>query len=338
MNLITGATGLVGAHVALQLIQNNQPVVAIKRSGSDLSKTLQLFSYYSSDYQQLFNQIKWVEADVCDIYSLLDALDGITHVYHCAGFISFNSKDNKQLHQVNAEGTANIVNACLEKNIQAFCHVSSIATLHNPDITKNIDESVYWKSSPLASDYAISKYNGEREVWRGIEEGLPAVIVNPGIIFGPGFWKQSTGKLIETCYKGSPFYSNGTCGTVDVRNLATCMIDLLNKKIVNQRFILIEGNHSYKEILSLTHRFLNKKSPSIEAGKTLLTIGRALDTFRCFFTKKEPIITKATVIAALDEVSFNNLKIKSALTISFIPLEETLKFVCQLYLNEKKST
>ncbi len=338
MNLITGATGLVGAHVALQLIQNNQTVVAIKRSGSDLSKTLQLFSYYSSDYQRLFNQIKWVDADVCDIYSLLDALDGITNVYHCAGFISFNSKDKKQLHQVNAEGTANIVNACLEKKIQALCHVSSIATLHNPDITKNIDESVYWKSSPLASDYAISKYNGEREVWRGIEEGLPAVIVNPGIIFGPGFWKQSTGKLIETCYKGSPFYTNGSCGTIDVRDLATYMIELLNQKILNQRFILTEGNHSYKEILSLTHNFLNKKLPSIEAGKALLTIAKGLDAFRCFFTKKEPIITKATIIGALEEMSFNNHKIKTALDIPFIPLEETLKFICHLYLSDKKNT
>ena len=191
MNLITGATGIVGAHVALQLLLQNKPVVAIKREGSDVSKTKKLFSYYTSEADVLFNKIKWINADLNDIYSLLDALDGIETVYHCAGFVSFNSKDNKQMHRVNSDGTANMVNACLEKNIKAFCHVSSIATLQNPDIKKNIDETVYWKSSPYASDYAISKYNGEREVWRGIEEGLNAVIVNPGIILSPGFWSQS---------------------------------------------------------------------------------------------------------------------------------------------------
>jgi dihydroflavonol-4-reductase len=250
MNLITGATGLVGAHVALQLLQQNKSVVAIKRDVSDISKTKKLFSYYTSDANILFNKIKWVDADVCDIYSLLDALEGIETVYHCAGFVSFNSKDNKQMHRINAEGTANVVNACLEKNIKALCHVSSIATLQNPDITKNIDESVYWKSSPNASDYAISKYNGEREVWRGTEEGLNAVIVNPGIILGPGFWHQSSGKLIETCYKGNPFYTNGSSATIDAKDVASCMIQLTEKKEFSKRFVLIENNYSFKEILS----------------------------------------------------------------------------------------
>jgi nucleoside-diphosphate-sugar epimerase len=136
MNLITGATGLVGAHVALQLLQENKLVVAIKREGSDIIKTKKLFSHYTADADTLFNKIKWIDADVCDIYSLLEALEGVNTVYHCAGFVSFNSKDNKQMHRINSEGTANVVNACLEKKVNALCHVSSIATLQNPDITK----------------------------------------------------------------------------------------------------------------------------------------------------------------------------------------------------------
>jgi nucleoside-diphosphate-sugar epimerase len=267
MNLITGATGLVGAHVALQLLQENKLVVAIKREGSDISKTKKLFSYYTSDANILFNKIKWVDADVCDIYSLLEALEGVNTVYHCAGFVSFNSKDNKQMHRINAEGTANVVNACLEKKINALCHVSSIATLQNPDITKNIDESVYWKSSPNASDYAISKYNGEREVWRGIEEGLNAVIVNPGIILGPGFWHQSSGKLIEASYKGNPFYTKGSSATIDARDVASCMIQLTEKKEFSKRFVLIENNYSFKEILSLVHKALGKKNQVLKQEK-----------------------------------------------------------------------
>jgi nucleoside-diphosphate-sugar epimerase len=84
MNLITGATGLVGSHVALQLLQLNMPVFAIKRQESDVLKTKKLFSYYTSDAAVLFDKIKWIDADVCDIYSILDALEGIETVYHCS--------------------------------------------------------------------------------------------------------------------------------------------------------------------------------------------------------------------------------------------------------------
>ncbi len=337
MNLITGATGLVGAHVALQLLQQNKSVTAIKREGSDVLKTKKLFSYYTSDSEVLFNKIKWIDTDVCDIYSLLEALEGITTVYHCAGFVSFNAKDGKQMHRINSEGTANVVNACLEKNIKALCHVSSIATLQNPDITKNIDESVYWKSSPNASDYAISKYNGEREVWRGTEEGLNAVIVNPGIILGPGFWYQSSGKLIETCFKGNPFYTNGSSATIDARDVAACMIQLTEKKEFSKRFVLIENNYSFKEILSQVHIALGKKEPTIEAGKLMLTIGKWVDSWRSFITGKEKLITKATVIAGLDSNSYNNSKVKTTLNYQFISFQNTVQFVCNAFLNDIKN-
>lgn len=337
MNLITGATGIVGAHVALRLLQHNKQVVAIKRQGSDVSKTKKLFSYYTTDAEQLFQKIKWVEADVCDIYSLLDALEGVETVYHCAGFVSFNSKDNKQMHRINSEGTANIVNACLEKKIKALCHVSSIATLQNPDIKTNIDESVYWKSSPSASDYAISKYNGEREVWRGSEEGLNVVIVNPGIILSPGFWTQSSGKLIQTCYNGNPFYTKGSGASIDAKDVADCMVKLTESEQFNQRFILIENNYSFKDILSSLHLAFGKKAPTIEAGKFTLMMGRCMDAIRSKLSGKEQLITKETVIAGLDKNSYSNERVKKTLNYQFTPLKETARFVCQSYLNDIKN-
>ena len=334
MNLITGATGLVGAHVALQLLQQGKSVVAIKRVGSDVLKTKKLFSYYTPDAEILFNKIKWVDADISDIYSLLDALEGVETVYHCAGFVSFNRNHKKLIHKINTVGTANVVNACLEKKTKALCYVSSIATLQNPDITKNIDESVYWKSSPSASDYAISKYNGEREVWRGMEEGLNTVIVNPGIILGPGFWHQSSGKLIESCSKGNPFYTEGSSATVDAKDVADCMIQLTEKQHFGKRFVLSENNYSFKEILSKTHAALGKKAPYINAGKGLLIMAKWLDSFRCIITGKEPIITSETITAGLEKNTFSNAQIKREINYSFTPLEETLKFVCTAFLND----
>lgn len=336
MNLITGATGIVGAHVVLKLLQNNKPVIAIKRKGSDVTKTKKLFSYYTNDFENLFMQIKWIDADLNDIYSLLDALEGIETVYHCAGFVSFNSKDKKQLYKINAEGTANLVNACLEKNIKAFCHVSTIATLQNPDITKNIDESVYWKSSPTASDYAISKYNGEREVWRGIEEGLNAVIVNPGVILSPGFWEQSSGKIISRAYKGNPFYTNGGSAVVHALDVAECMIKLTEQQRFNKRFVLIENNYSFKELFTHIQQQLGKKVPSIEANKWMLKLAQWGNGFWSALSGQEQLITKETVLAALEHNTYNNQQIKQTLQHQFIPLQETVKFVCEAYLQDFK--
>lgn len=336
MNLITGATGIVGAHVAFVLLQKGESVTATKRHESDVSKTKKLFSYYTSDYEILFNKLKWVDADVCDIYSIIDALEGITNVYHCAGFVTFDKKNNQQLYKINVDGTANVVNACLEKNIQHLCHVSSIAAIQNPDVTKNIDEKVYWKSSPTVSDYAISKYNGEREVWRGIEEGLKAVIVNPGIILGPGFWDQSSGKLVKTCFKGTSFYTRGSSTIVNAMDVARCMVSLTEKKISGKRYILAENNYTFKEILTLIQQQFNHKAPTIEAGKVLLTLAKYGDAIRCAFTNKERVITKDMIQGTLEINTYNNALIKSELNYNFISFKDTATFICNAFLNDLK--
>lgn len=334
MNLITGATGLIGAHLALHLVKQNQTVVAIKRSSSDILKTKHVFSYYEANYENLFSKIKWIEADILDIYSLIDALDGIDTVYHCAGFVSFNSKESKLIHKINTEGTANIVNACLEKKINTLCFVSSIATLQNPDFTKNIDETVYWKSSPRVSNYAISKYNAEREVWRGNEEGLNTIIVNPGIVLGPGFWNQSSGKLASTCYKGLLFYTKGKSASIDVRDVVSCMVKLVNHKTYGKRFVLIEDNHSFEEILNEFHTAFGKKTPTIKAGIVLLTIAKWLDFMKSKITGTEQLITNETVQAGIDSNTFSNKLVKSTLNPDFIPLKKSAQDIASLYLKD----
>lgn len=334
MNLITGATGLLGAHVAFMLLQQGKPVVAMKRRSSDIQKTRKLFAYYTPEADRLFEQIQWVEGDVCDIYTVLEALENIDTVYHCAGYISFTSKDREQLHKINAEGTANVVNACLEKNIRHLIHVSSIATLQNPDIKTNINESVYWKSSPDAADYAISKYNGEREVWRGIEEGLQATIVNPGVIIGPGFWKQGSGQLITELSKGLPVYTSGSTAYIDARNVAEIMLKLAEQQQFGQRFILIEGNYTFKDIFSSISKALGKREPSIQAGYGLLWVGRILDKLKSGITGSARVVTRETIHACMDVNTYDNSKITKLLNYRFIPTQESLAFSCACFLRD----
>ena len=184
MVLITGATGLVGSHLALHLLENNERIRAIYRTKTSIEKTKSLFKLYGKE--SLFEQIEWIEADINDIPSLEIAFKGVEYVYHCAALISFDPKDEKKLRKINIEGTANIVNFCLAFNVKKLCHVSSIAALG--DLMEHetlITEETIWNPEKHHSDYAISKYGAEMEIWRGLQEGLPVVIINPGVILGP---------------------------------------------------------------------------------------------------------------------------------------------------------
>lgn len=337
MNLVIGATGILGSHVVLKLLQNNQPVVACKQKTSDLKNTEKLFTYYCNNSKHLFEKIKWVDIDITDINSIEDALEGITCVYNCSGFVSFDPSDRKKLFSVNESGTANIINACLAKKIDAFCHVSSIATINNSDYTLPLNEGVFWKFSGKESDYAISKYNGEREVWRGVEEGLNAIIVNPGVILSSGFWHQSSSKLFDFCYKGNKFYTDGTAGYIAAEDVATCMINLVNQRLFANRYILIENNYSFKEILDKIQTQFNKPKPTINASKNILILAKLMDALICTFSKKQRQITKPVIYAALNQQTLSNTKIMSVFNQPLMPVFQAIEKVCGDYLADKNA-
>lgn len=335
MNLVTGATGIIGSHVVLELLKRGQPVRACRQETSDISKVRKLFSYYGADNELLFEKISWIEVDVRDVFSIEEALDEVSTVYHCAGFVSFNKKDKKKLIVINETGTANVVTACLTKKV-ALCHVSSIGAINNLDHTDALHEGVFWKTSGNESDYAISKYNAERQVWRGIEEGLEATIVNPGVVLSPGFWDQSSSRLFETCYKGSPFYTNGTTGYVAATDVAACMIELMQKRLYGNRYILIENNYTFRHIFKLIHKNFDKPEPAHEASKALLQIAKWFYGFVSFFTARDPKITTAVINSAFNKQTYSNIKVKQALNRPFKAIDETISLICQSYLNEKR--
>lgn len=332
MNLVSGATGIIGSHVALKLLQDDQPVVACYGPTKNTSKTRRLFEYYGQG--SLFAKIKWIEMDLDDNYSIEQALAGIKNVFHCAGLVSFSAKDRKRLFDVNETGTANIVNACLLTGAN-LCHVSSVATINNADHKTELTEEVFWKKSGRESDYAVSKYNAERQVWRGIEEGLNAVIVNPGIVLSPGFWDQSSSKLFPAVFKGMKYYTVGKAGYVTAGNVADAMIQLLSRRKFANRYILVEGNYSYKEILEKTSLCLGKKPPSKEAGPGLLKFAYYLGSIPAFFSGKELPISKSMINSAFNKQVYSSKKIKDELNFSFSPILSEIEHIAAIYLKER---
>lgn len=327
MNLVTGATGLVGTHVVLKLLLQGKTVVATKRNSSNLREIETVFSYYVPNAKELFNKIIWRDIDLNDVLSLDELLKDVTNVYHCAALVSLNNSDRQKLFQINAEGTANLVNACLTKKVDSFCFVSSITTIQNPDIKGDLDESVYWKKKLNQNAYSISKYLAEQEVWRGIEEGLNAVIVNPGVIVGPGNWDRGTGKLFSVSEKGVKFYTTGVNGFVGVNDVAEAMIQLCDKKVFGERFLLVENNYSFKDILTIIHSALGIMPPKIHAGKNFLRLGRILT-----FLLPENLKVNASMIETLTEkTTYSNLKITKTLGYKFTPISEAVGFAAAVY-------
>lgn len=329
LNLVTGATGILGSHVVLQLLLQNKPVIAAKQKNSDIKKTGQLFSYYNQ--QELFKKIIWKDMDITDVFSIEEALEGVDTVYHCAGCTSFNKRDRKQLFKINETGTANVVTACIEKKVKALCHVSSIAAINNLDHKDDLNEDVFWKTSGTESDYALSKYGAERQVWRGMEEGLNAVIVNPGVILSPGFWQQSSSRLFATVNRGNPFYTTGVTGYISAEDTAKAMIALTEGRHFANRYILIENNYSFKQILDTISTQLGKRKPFLHAGNFLLQIGRFFNYIASRISGKEQAITGAVIRSALGSKACSNTKVKKALGINFTPVEKEIIAICRLF-------
>lgn len=333
MILVTGGTGLVGAHLLFNLVQNGHQVRATHRASSQLKNVEKIFSYYTENATQLFQKIEWIEADLNDIPALENAFENISYVYHAAAFISFDPNDFNQLMKINAEGTANIVNLSIEFNVKKLCYVSTIGTIGKNLNNKPANEESEWHNQHV-NVYAKSKYVAEMEVWRGTQEGLQAVMVNPGVIIGPGFWKTGTGKLFRTAYKAYRYYPPGGSGFVSVHDVVKAMVNLMAGPHNKERYIMVAENLSFLEILSRMTKNYNKKPPNKKLKYWQLELARLVDILRNKVTGSKRSITKNSIYSLIHRDAYDNSKIIEELNFSFEPIEELLTFSCKKFIEE----
>lgn len=336
MILVTGGTGLVGSHLLYWLVQEQQKVRAIFRDEAGLAAVKNVFGYYTADVELYFSRIEWVQADIINVVSLERAFEGITHVYHAAALVSFNPKDYYAMRKINIEGTANVVNFCIDKKIEKLCYVSSIATLEKSAKNEPISELSEWNAETNNYGYAITKYGAEMEVWRGSQEGLKVVMVNPGVILGPGFWHQGTGELFKKGFHNFPFYSEGVTGFVGVNDVAKAMILLMKSEIYDERFILVSENKSFKDVLFTMANIFSKKRPFIKVNKLLAELAWMLDLLISKIARKEISISKQSARASLNVYEYTSEKIKTRLNFEFEKITAVIQQTCQSFLKDKK--
>ena len=321
MILVTGGAGLLGNELITQLLAQGKQVKAIYNNSP-------LADFKSVNLTQL-------QCNILDVVGLEEAMKDVEEVYHCAAIVTFNPKRKMEMFKINIEGTANIVNAALDAGIKKMVYVSSVAALGRIREDEPINETMNWTEETSNSNYGQSKYLAELEVWRGIGEGLNAVMVNPVIILGAGDWNGGSSKIFQSVYNEFPWYADGTTGFVDVRDVSTAMIQLMDSDITAQRFILSAENKSYREVFNLIAKAFGKKPPYKKVTPLIAKIVWRLEAIKSFFTKQDPLVTRETAITALAKVRFDNDKLKKFMPgFTYRKIETTIADTCAAMLQK----
>lgn len=322
---VTGGTGFIGAYLLRHLLDRGYTRIrALRRAGSDLRLVA-----------EFAEQIEWVESDLLDPLHLEDCMRGADTVIHAAAMVSFNPKDREQMRLVNVQGTANVVNSCLALGIKRLVYVSSVAAIGRRKGLGEIDESTTWERSSHNSQYAISKYQAEMEVWRGWAEGLQVAIANPSIVLGAGFWEQGTARFFKNAWNNFPFYTTGSSGFVDVRDVARFLVLLLESDVNGERFILNAANRSYKELFYQIADALGKRRPPIKVNALIRELAWRFEWLRTRFGSN-PVVTKETARNAMRHWAYDGRKAQKYFDFEYIPFETTIQQTCQQFKEEAR--
>lgn len=330
MILVTGGTGLVGAHLLYHLLKNDEKIRAIYRSKDKIESVKKVFSYYTDDVT-LIDKIDWFKADITEVPAMIPAFVGVKKVYHCAAFISFNPKDYIEMRKINIHGTAIIVNLSIDAKIDKLCFVGSIASVGESINGQLITEENEWNKELDNSGYSITKFGAEMEVWRASQEGVEVVIVNPGVILGSGFWQSGSGKLFSQVYNGFKYFTEGITGFVGVKDVVKTMILLTESTIKNQRFILVSENKTYKDVLFAIADGFGKKRPSKKIKPWQTSILWRFSAFVAKISGVQPLLSKYSARSAHSISKYSSQKIKEALNYQFEKVDTVIKDVCKNY-------
>ncbi len=323
MILVTGASGLVGSHLVKELTRQGKTIKALYQNSPPL--------------EGLGDAVTWIQGNILDVVFLEEAMQDVKQVYHCAAAVSFNPKKKNLLYTTNVEGTMNVVNACLDARVQKLLYVSSVAALGKTKTGILVNEKMNVIEEIGDSTYAKTKFLAEMGVWRGIGEGLNAVIVNPSIILGAGNWDNGSSEIFQTIYKEFPWYTDGVSGFVYVQDVVHAMMMLMNSDIHAERFILNTENIAFKEVFDYIANNFGKRAPHKKVTPFLAELVWRAEKIRSKLTKKDPLLTKETARAAQEKRYFDNSKLKQFFPhFEYVPIKTAIQDICTVFKQKYK--
>lgn len=331
MILVTGASGLVGSHLLKCLLEKQEKVKAFVRTRKSIDKVEEVFKYYNLELSQFNNNLEWIFGDITNNIQVAEAFKDVSKVFHCAAAVSFNEKDKRLIHETNIRGTEIVVNCCLQHNIEKIVHISSIAAIKKSGKNKEIVEDNGWPSGKMPP-YAYSKTHSEFEVWRGMAEGLNAVVVNPSIILGPGNWQSGSSLLFDRVYQGSKYFTRGITGFVDVRDVVNAIDQLMESDVHTKRFILNGTNLSYESLFKSMAKYLKVRAPKKHAKPFITEFAWRMAKLFSILTFTAPKLTKSAARASHRVQLYSSERIKNEIGFEFRPIDETIRYTCEKYL------
>ncbi|MCO6494235.1 MAG: NAD-dependent epimerase/dehydratase family protein [Bacteroidetes bacterium] len=325
MRLVTGATGLVGSYITCNLLLQGYTVRAMKRIGASTNWFYKIAKACKVPENVISEKLQWVNGDLNDILGLEEILQEVERVYHCAAVVTFKKNEEENLFNTNVGGTSNLINACLSSGVKKLCYISSIAALSRKKELEHINEEAEWEDSKLNSNYSKSKFLGELEVWRGQEEGLQVVIVNPGFILGFGNPDRSSASVFKKIARGFTFYTQGINGYVDVADVAKAAIMLNESDIHGERFVLVGNNLSYKELFFSIAKEMGKRPPRFEVKPWMAKLLRTILNLLAKIGIRTEFVTPETITNSISKYFYSSDKIKTKTGFEFTPYEQTIK-------------
>ena len=336
MILVTGATGILGRVIVLELLKQGKKVRATKRKSSNINDVKHSFQFYTENPEEFFNKIEWIDVDFDDIDSLKTALINVEEVYHCAAKVSFHPDDRKEMYHSNIVGTRNLLFACENSSVKKFCFVSSVAVLDGIDENGKVTEDSNFNPKLHHSKYAKSKHFSEMEVWRASAEGLKTVIINPGVIIGSGNWQSSSGEIFGT-FEKFPYAMSGSSNYVDVRDVANIAIALMERNIFGERFLIISENKKLVEVANLIRQQLGKSQAKV-LPKWILNVGYVLNLLLGWLIPPLRLLNRINIQAVTSHHILSNNKIKERLDYQFIPITESIDFHLKNYIKDHQKS
>ena len=336
MILVTGATGILGRVIVLELLKQGKKVRATKRKSSNINDVKHSFQFYTENPEEFFNKIEWIDVDFDDIDSLKTALINVEEVYHCAAKVSFHPDDRKEMYHSNIVGTRNLLFACENSSVKKFCFVSSVAVLDGTDENGKVTEDSNFNPKLHHSKYAKSKHFSEMEVWRASAEGLKTLIINPGVIIGSGNWQSSSGEIFGT-FEKFPYAMSGSSNYVDVRDVANIAIALMERNIFGERFLIISENKKLVEVANLIRQQLGKSQAKV-LTKWILNVGYVFNLLLGWLIPPLRLLNRINIQAVTSHHLLSNNKIKERLDYQFIPITESIDFHLKNYIKDHQKS
>ena len=312
--LITGITGLFGSYLAKEFAKVGE--IHGYRRASSSTRLLEDVPF----------PITWHEGKLSDIESLEEAMSGMDLVIHAAGKVSYDAKESDSLHRINVAGTTNVVNAMLNTGVKKLVHISSVAAIgRSPDL-KELDENYKWVETPLNTDYGVSKYLAELEAWRGEQEGIDLIVVNPSVLLGKISDDRSSTAIYHYVMDENSYYPQGDLNYIDVRDASKQVRALVEKEVWGERFILNRESISYKEFFEKMALAFGKKPPTKAVSPLMLEIVVFFNSIlRKIGLSKSPL-NKKTAMISQQKVFFDSGKVNRLLQTSYHSLEDTFEW------------